>query len=221
MREACFNIFIGTNGVGKTMQQKKFLKLNKRNLILPANKLDKAWDEVSELKVLDKWVNDPNDYRGKRMQKEYYAKGLNTYKGSRKMYFDTDKKLMRKQFQDIVSNPENGFFNGGLFMDDYKNYLPSNGQIPSYFRQIFNDRRHRMLDIFMASHSLQDINAELLQFNPTIFLFKTTRPPNKSVLDKIANSKELISAYNRINKIATVGKSNNDKYYFEPFKPLM
>lgn len=211
-REAVLFILIGTNGVGKSFNLKKFLKVRNRNLIIPANKLDPAWDGVKELKVEHHWVTDPEDYNKKRKIKEYRVKDLKTFKGTRKIHFEIGNK---SQFEDIVSHPIKGFRDGSLFIDDYRNYLESNGTIPAHFRRIFNDRRHRKLDIFMASHSLQDINAELLQFNPTIILFKTTRPPNKSVLDKIENSDELMQVYKRVNHIA---KTQN-KYYCEQFKP--
>lgn len=211
-RIGAFYLFEGTNGTGKTTQMKKLLSANRRNLIVPANRLDTAWHGYKELKWAFKWVTDPNDFNGKRKIKKWYLPELNTFSGTRVLHIDEP-----WQFQ-FICETSTGIKNGGFFIDDYKNHIKSAGILPNYVRKLLGDRRHRMLDIFMASHSLQDINAEFMQFKPVLFMFNCTRPPNKSVLEKTQNSVELIKAYHHVREMNS--RLPDDKqHYFVKFNP--
>lgn len=208
---AKFKLFEGTNGTGKTTQMKKFLKANKRNLIIPANRFDTAWHGIPELTFKQTWLTDPDDYAQKRKVRKQYVEGLNTFTGTRVLYIDDP-----EQFKYIVST-RHGFRNGGIFIDDYKNHIKSAGILPSHVRQMLGDRRHREIDIFMASHSLQDINAEFMQFQPDIYIFYCTRPPSKSVFEKVPDPNLLQEAYEHV-KRENEALPQNQRHYFIEFK---
>lgn len=211
-RIGAFYIFSGTNGTGKTTQLKKLLTVNRRNLIIPANRLDSAWHGYKELEWKHRWVTDPNDYNGKKKIKKWYLPELNSFTGTRLLHIDEP-----WQFK-YICETSTGFTNGGLFIDDYKNHIKSAGILPNHVRRLLGDRRHRTIDLFIASHSLQDINAEFMQFKPTMFIFNVTRPPSKSVLEKTANSEELVNAYRHV--LAQNAKLPKDEqYYFVKFIP--
>jgi hypothetical protein len=213
MRLAKFMILSGTNGTGKSTVQKQLTKVNKRNLIIPANPYDKAWNKLPKIKAQYKFVPDPKDPKGKKQILRWYLPNMNKYSGTKVL----DTSLMvemdeepRKIFRYICLY----FVNGGLFVDDYKNYIHASGILPNYVTRLFRDRRHRGVDIFMASHSLQDINGEFLQFDPELLIFRVTRPINKTVRDKIENSRELDKIIARVKQ-----KSKTDPYYCERFRP--
>lgn len=217
-RQAFFYIFIGTNGVGKTHNAKKMFKTNKRMLVLPANKMDPAWQGYKPLKVERKVITDPNDVKQTRQIFKHYSKEMDRFKGVR-LFFPDQFDKQKKEFIDIVTDEQNGFNQGLLFVDDYKNYLGTKGSLPAYFRKIFNDRRHRGLDIILASHSLQDVNSDFIQFNPNIVLFKCPTPPNESVLKRMAKPQDLIDTWKRVNKVnQELEKRGKPPRYFEKFK---
>lgn len=196
-RTAKFVVFIGTNGTGKSTIMKKFLNFNRRNLIIPANSYDKAWDNIPELKVV--WIE---------AQKKYIIPEINTFQGTKKIII-YDPKIFK-----AVTDQYNGFKNGGLFMDDFKNYIPSKGSLPPDVNRLFSDRRHKMIDIFCATHSFQKINADLFDFSPTIFCFNTTRPLADYLVQKVGNFEGLKTVYDRVKL-----KAKQNPHYFEIFDP--
>jgi hypothetical protein len=215
-REAKFWIFIGTNGTGKTTTMKKFLVANKRNLILPANSIDKAWSGFTKIKPTNSFELDPNDFRGKRQLRVWRLPKMNSFTGDRVLDLSSIKEdADLKGLFACITNISKPFVNGGLFIDDFKNWIYTKGSLPFTVRKLFNDRRHRMLDIFMASHSFQDVNGDLIQFNPKFVIFKTTLPPNETVQKKIANFQELLDTIARVNRIA-----QTKPHYSELFTPI-
>jgi hypothetical protein len=66
---------------------------------------------------------------------------------------------------------------------------------------MFMSRRHKMLDIFMACHSPQDISGDLIKFNPDLIVFYTTSPPNDNTLNKVPNGQAFIATVQRVNGI--------------------
>jgi predicted ATPase len=224
MRKAAFDILFGTNGTGKTTVMKKLLAINSRNLILPANRLDKAWNEYPEINVqkilieVTKGKEDDFEYffkaRGEeamllqRRFKERLSKELQTFKGNKKIF------APHREIFNVIIHPEKGFVNGGLFIDDFKNHIPKNN-LPANVQSLFGDRRHKMLDIFMAAHSPTDMPPKLLDFQPTIYLFFTTsnfeRAENKYQEEIM---KRLQDAQVRVNKIAHP-KTGINPYHFE------
>jgi predicted ATPase len=216
-RKAVFNILFGTNGTGKTTILKRFLVANERNLILPANRLDEAWatdangnkipeiNTMALLKKVTRGQEDDFDYFFKakgaeaiKSQKAFFkelAREIGTFKGNRKIV-----SRHRRIFEAII-HPDRGFYNGGLYIDDFKNMIPSNNLTDSV-TSLFGDRRHRMLDIFMAAHSPTDMPPKLLDFQPNIFLFKTTsnfqRAENKyheSLMESLHKAQEMVNKH--------------------------
>lgn len=210
-RKAALCLFVGTNGTGKSTQMRRFTKVNDRNLIIPANKLDKAFDSISELKSqqLDVVIRG----KGKTPQELTVYPELNRFKGVRKV-FCQDSLDLHGIIESPDVDPRRSFLKGGIFFDDFKNYVQSRGVFPSVFRRLFSDRRHREVDIFIAAHSWQYINPELFSFEPTCFVFKVTQPVTKQIQDKVQNIDELIEIQTRVNE-----RSEKDPYYFEVFHP--
>ena len=198
-RKAEFIIMVGTNGTGKSTIMKKFLPMNERNLIIPANGLDEAWLEIPKLECKPVFIGKKIDH--------YEIPGLNSFRGTRQVVIYDEKMF------DAICHPENGYMNGGLFMDDFKNYIPTKGTLPANVNRLFSDRRHKMLDIFAATHSYQKINADMFDFEPTILQFKTTRPLTDYLSDKIMNFEELKVVFDRVNE-----KSEKNAHYFEIFE---
>mgnify|MGYP000486458396 CR=1 FL=1 len=215
-RKSEFFIEIGTNGVGKSYQMKKFQKINKRNLVLPSNKIDNTWDDNQELKIIEDWKKDPNDYNQKRMKKYFRVPKMQSFKGNKKIFLDFNSKTM---FADLFTHDLTSFKNGGLFIDDYKNLIKGHS-LKNEVRQLFDNRRHYMLDIFISTHSFQDLTSELLAFSPWFLIFYTTTPVNKNLLDKINNKKGLLDTIKKVNAMAKEDIAKGKKpYRYLPFKP--
>lgn len=209
-----FIIAIGTNGCGKTTFLKRFLSFNQRNLIIPASRLDDAWRMFPEQPIKMIPGKTKHDTR-------YEFPELLKFQGNRII------QLPNPTAFKFLCDQDQGFMNGGLFIDDFKNTIPSKGNLPGHVNRLFSDRRFKMLDIYMASHSFQKVNADLFDFNPKIILFCTTRPPVAHLKDKIANYDQLVETWERINARATTPDSEHlycpsgNKHYCELFNPSL
>lgn len=215
-RMALLECYVGTNGSGKTFQMKKNLPMNARNLILPSSRADKEWHGIKELKPVLKFRLDERDPRGQRRIPYYTIPDLATFRGNRVLHVEGQ---YAAEIFDAVIDPRTGFRDGALFMDDFKNYIPSQALLPGNVRTMFGNRRHRMLDIFMAAWTFQDINAEIIGFQPQWFVFNVTRPPSKAVEEKVDDFPGLLATYHRVrqhNAALPAGR----KWHFEPFPPL-
>lgn len=206
MRKAVLFAFVGSIGTGKSTTMKRMLELNKRNLIVPSNRFDSAWEGHAELKI-DVTVDEDPLFPG-RKRRFFRVPDMATFTGTRVLHIDDPAQL------EAITDERHGFKNGGLFMDDFRNYIPSKGTLPPHIATMFSGRRHRMLDIFMACHAFQDINMQLLQWGAELYIFRTTLPPNSSVEGKIAKWEELLAAVERVNRKAVASP-----YYFERFIP--
>lgn len=205
-RKAFLYLFIGTNGTGKSTRMKDLLHVNERNLVVPSNRLDTAWSEFPELKVRTIQEDDPMN-PGK-LRRVFRVDGINDFTGTRVLHIDDPRQLA------AITDELHGFRNGGLFIDDFRNRLPHKGDLPPHVAALLTGRRHRMVDIVLAAHSFQDMNLQLMQFEPELFIFRTTLPPNDAVEGKVAKWEELVSAANRVNTMA-----QSDRFYFEYFQP--
>lgn len=215
-RAAEFMIATGTNNTGKSTLFKGLLKVNARNLIIPANAFDPAWSGMPKIVPKSKFVDDPRDWRGKRKIRTWSIPGIHSFTGSKVLDIsevETDEDA-QSLFQ-FIANTNKGMRKGGLFVDDYRNWIYTKGSVPRWVRKMFNDRRHRELDIFMASHSFQDISGDLIQFSPTMIIFRTTLPPNESVAKKIINFPDMQATIDRVNKIGA--EKGPNPHYCEKF----
>lgn len=206
MRKAFLYLLIGTNGTGKTTQAKHLLQINERNLVLPSNRMDSAWDQYPELKVQVDLEPDPMN-PGKQ-RRVVYCPEMNTFKGTRVLHVTEPAML------GAVTDERLGFRNGFLFIDDFRNRMPHKGDLPAHVLELLTGRRHRMVDIALAMHSFQDMNLQLMQFQPELFIFRTTLPPNDAVEGKVADWQGLVAAANRVNE-----RARANPFYFEHFIP--
>jgi len=213
-RRAQLTFFIGTNGVGKSTAQKAFLAANARNLVWPASAMDRGWSEFEKIKPVKMVVEDPNSLPGKKKEKVVYRlKGINAYKGTRVV--DTSEMMDENLVIDCFKNSLsaiNGFKKGGLFIDDFKGLIKTQGTLPYEIRKLMNDMRHIEVDIFMATHGFREINFQFFQHNPTFYIFKSHSPPGKKVQDQYKDYPALMEAFNRVQD-----RSKKDHYYCEKF----
>lgn len=206
-RQAFFGILVGTNGTGKTTQLQKLLKVNERNLVLPSGPYDPAWSGYKTLK--DRIEYGPNVLDPKKTVTIPVIEGMGSFTGTRLVNVTN-----RAIFFDAVIDTNTGFRDGGLFMDDYRNYVLSKGTLRGAVSELFRARRHKRLDIFMACHGWEDVSRDLIAFNPTFFVFRTTLPPSQASVDKMANRDEFMKCIDRVNRI-----TQSNPYYFERFQP--
>ena len=136
--------------------------------------------------------------------------GLDSFTGSRVVHAE-DPATFR-----AICDQRTGYMRGSLFLDDFRNYVPSKGNLPGDVVAMFSSRRHRMLDLFLACHSFQDINIQLMQFNPTFVVGYVTVPPNDTSLAKMERADELQAVYERVRK---VNEAKGTRHYFEEFTP--
>ena len=213
-----FYILIGTNGTGKSTLLKKFISISKRCLIIPANRFDPAWDHIQEIPIgplVSKATNGTEDDidsffsrndKETRQQHQYFrtllSHQLNNFTGHRKI-FSTHPEIFR-----AVIHPEKGFINGSLVIDDFKNHVASNN-ISSAVRTLLSDRRHRMLDIFAATHGCNDVPPTMLNFGVKIFLFRTTGNFDRAG-DNFLDWNRITETQRRVNE-----KAKKEPHYYE------
>jgi len=94
-------------------------------------------------------------------------------------------------------------------VDDFKNYI-SDGQLPKAWQILLSSRRHRKIDIILAAHSPNRVNPAFFDFDPTLVLFKTTRPFTKQLQEKILNYDKLKELHERVNS-----KAETNPFYYE------
>lgn len=205
-RKAFLYLFVGTNGTGKTTRAKDLLGINERNLILPSNRLDTAWQGYPELAW--KVDHEPDPMNPGKQRRVIYCPEMATFTGTRVLHI-TEPAIMQ-----AVTDEVRGFRNGFLFVDDFRNRMPHKGDLPADVLQLLTGRRHRMVDIALAMHSFQDMNLQLMQFQPELFIFRTTLPPNDAVEGKVADWQGLVATANRVNE-----RARQDRFYFEHFVP--
>lgn len=212
-RQAEFLMLIGTNGTGKSTTFKKLLRVNSRNLVIPANEFDPAWKEFPKIKPKRTFVLDRDDPKGQRQKPSWKVPGLMTFTGT--VVLDISELETYEDCLNVfkaICNTKNGMRGGGLFIDDFKNWIATKGTLPRHVRSMFGDRRHREIDLFLATHSFQEINMDFIQFAPKLVVYKTTTAPNKSVEGKIGNYDALLKTIKRVNQ-----KAKTNKYYNEGF----
>lgn len=206
-REATFKLLIGTNGTGKSHVLKKFLPLNRRNLICFPNAKDSTWDSVQLIdidKLLAKATNntvyDFDSFFNTRSEKmlpmqqkfkKLLSNELQTFVGNRKI------RVKNPAIFKIIVDEDYGFFNGGLFLDDFKSCIPNNN-LPGYVRTLLDSRRHYMVDIFAATHAPKDIPPDFMSFNPDVYLFRTTGN-FETAKHKYLRFADLLTAQEKIN----------------------
>lgn len=222
-REAVLYIFIGEPGTGKSTMAQNFLSINARNLIVPSNMIEapRTWNNLPSLKPHRSFVLDPRDPKGKKQKLKWILPGSTTFQGNRIVDVSVfqDNAEMYEFLPSILdpNNPRNGYNNGGFFLDDTKNYVVSQGILPSSIANILRARRHLGIDFFFAVHRFQDINSEFYGFGAKLFVFATSTPPSPNAMEKISPScqADLLDTIDYVNK-----KARTDRHYWEPFDPV-
>jgi hypothetical protein len=218
-RIVLFNLFIGMNGSGKSHNMLKWLRLNDRNLILPASRADKQWKGVPELKPKVIFPVDKMDPSGTRRRAQFIIPGINDFTGNRVVHIEGSDEERAAIFHAVI-HPLHGFHNGGVFMDDSKRYIRTKGNLPGDVRDFFGDRRLHMNDIFLAAWQYQDVNADFFGFGGIqTFLFNVERAPNRNVLEKFPNEAEFMRVHQWVAAV-NAQLHKDTRWYYLPF-PLL
>lgn len=218
-RMVFFNLFIGMNGSGKSHNMLKWLRLNKRNLILPASRADKQWKGIPELTPKVVFVKDRMSPNPDARRAQWIIPGINNFEGNRVVHIEGSDQEREGIFNAII-HPQYGYHDGGMFMDDAKNYIRTKGNLPGHVRTFWGNRRLHMVDIFMAAWQFQDVNADFFGFGGLqMFVFNVERPPNRSVLEKAPDPEGLVRVYERV-RAKNAALPRDRRWYYEPFPPI-
>lgn len=213
-RKARLTFFIGTNGTGKSTAQKQFLAVNKRNLVFPSSSIDTIWDEFEKIVPEKRIIEDPKALPGKPKPKVVYRiPRINGYIGTR-VVDETgipDENDVIELMKSAI-NVKHGFKKGGLFLDDYKNLIKTNGTLGYELRKLLSIMRHIEVDIFLATHGFREVNYQFFQHDPTFYVFKSDSPPGDKVKKQYNRFDELMEVYDHVQ-----GMAETDPYYCAKF----
>lgn len=203
-RKARLTFFIGTNGTGKSTAQKQFLAVNKRNLVFPSSSIDTIWNEFEKIQPEKRVIEDPKALPGKVKQKVVYRiPNINAYTGTR--IVDESSIQSEDDVIDLMKSAisvKHGFKKGGLFLDDFKNLIKTNGTLGYELRKLLSIMRHIEVDIFMATHGFREINYQFFQHDPVFYIFKSDSPPGDKVKKQYGSYNELMEVYDEVQEMA-------------------
>jgi hypothetical protein len=156
-RDPEFAILIGTNGTGKSTLAKSFANYRERCLFVPSSENDNTFDEYPILAP---------------------GESLEDFRGERRTYFsseDSFKNFVDAQVRECL-----------IVLDDVKNYIPNRGPVLNKSLEILlRNRRHLMNDVVLIVHHPKDLHPDLLKFDPTLILFRTTGAYSPSLATKL------------------------------------
>lgn len=216
-RRAGLRFFCGENGTGKTTQMMKFLPLNARNLVFPASAYDKAWKDFPKIKPVRVVVEDKKTRPGYEKKKYVYRiPNINQFTGTRVIDMSDceDDDDVIDLFMSVIAE-RGGFLKGGLFVDDFKTYVKSDGILPLTLKKLAIGYRHRELDCYFACHSFNEINAKFLAHNAVIYIFKSDDAPTPTRLKRYHLRKEFMQYYDYVQEAA-----KSDIHAYLRFPPL-
>lgn len=107
---------------------------------------------------------------------------------------------------------KHGFKKGGLFLDDYKNLVKTNGTLGYELRKLLSIMRHIEVDVFMATHGFREVNYQFFQHDPVFYIFKSDSPPGDKVKKQYNRYNELMEVYDHVQQMA-----EKDPYYCAKF----
>lgn len=175
-------LLLGTNGTGKST----FLR----------NILDKAVHDKSKfgrVLVIPSNIDEPTfqDIPAIKINQ------INSFKGAAKiMCYEPE------HFKQVAIKYKVGV----LMSDDFRNYITQYQMLPEV-RQMFINRRHRKIDIYMACHGFTQSVPEMYNFLNAIVLFRTT--------DSIKRRKDSVPRYELMEKLVNEvnQKARENPYY--------
>jgi hypothetical protein len=206
-REASFRIFVATSGCGKTTDIKTLLTPKRRNLVVPSGRDDVAWHQFQPLE----WqvIQAPDPWRPGKMMPKVIVPELDTFTGTRVLHVDGKQRIF-----DALIDPVDGYRGGRLVMDDFRNYVFSGGQLRNEVATFFRNRRHKMLDLFLACHSIEDVSRQILALNPRIIVGYTTTMPTDTSIAKVPNGQLLLDTMQKVNSI-NLARPEGQRFYKE------
>jgi hypothetical protein len=219
-RKGIFMAGIGVPGSGKSTLMKTFLKINKRNLILPANMMDAAqtYPSLPRVNPMHRVDIDPLIIARNNKVLTFYLPNVRDFRGTQVVNVDVfdDQKHKESFFKSLGNTNKKQFMftDGGLFVDDARNYIATKGSLPQSLQTFFASRRHLMLDIFFSFHGFNDINVDLIKLGMRFMVFRTDLPPSDAVMDKIALKEDLLKCISIVNE-----KSKRNPHFYMPFDP--
>lgn len=221
-REGEYCFLVGTQNVGKTDLIRDLMEANARNLVVPASRAEDSYSDIEEIDWREIWTaatntlhyEAPSIMRSEKSEaiklkiRFAYELGceLAAFEGKRKIFIDPDTRYI---FEAIVSL-DFGFKNGGLFFDDYKNYIPSNN-LPAYVPNLVTNRRTSRLDLYFACHSVANIAPKFFDYNPSLILFYTTTdldPTDRRMSKRLFNRVQ--EAKTEVDRISLEGQKEGD-----------
>jgi len=219
-------VVCGVPGTGKTtFAIDHLLPLNRRNLVFPANRLDKAWEgfrmlnwenvlkRTAQLSKRDVKLLERDRYRDQRDR--FFTEMGKAFWRIRGTVICPASVNERVVFQSALDQ-DDGFKKGMLFVDDFTTFCPD-GKLPSDMKVLISEMRHRELDIVLAAHNPHFVPPRVFGYNPKIIIFKTSMP-FKNVYDKGVWSKEqwqhAEEVRERVNRVAALGERHGDARQF-------
>lgn len=215
---------LGVPGTGKTtFVRTKIMPVHKRNLVIPANRYDKAWFGMPKINVeaivkrlFKGTVNMRSLNELKRASKSedrlklYQAigKAFQKIQGDVLLVVDSKTDILF----DIAIDDVYGFKGGGLIIDDFTNRI-SQGKLREDVGELFASVRHRQLDIVLCAHGPALIPPRSFEYNCDIVLFKTSssfeRVRKKDVWDEETFEK-VEKVRRHVNYVAGQARENDD-----------
>lgn len=228
-RKAKLIVMCGVPGTGKTtFAIENLLPINRRNLIFPANRLDKAWAgyrmlnwenvlrRTANLSKRDVKLLERDKYRGQR--DKFFTEMGNAFWRVRGTVICPASANELPVFRSALDQ-DDGFKKGMLFVDDFTTFCLE-GKLPNDMKVLISEMRHRELDIVLAAHNPDFVPPRVFGYNPKLIIFQTSTP-FKKVYDKGVWSKEqwqqAEAVRERVNRIAALGEKYDDhrKFYCE------
>lgn len=181
-RDAKQIIVLGFNGTGKTTLLRelieKAIKAGRRALIIVPDLND--WRDIEEIEPDPKLL--------------------------RKGGFEGVHKILFMGIQETLIPVAEYYFDGLLFFDDCRSYLPAN--TPMSLKNLFIRRRQKMLDVFLIAHGFTDIPPQYYTNTSDYILFFTN--------DEIELRRKYIKNYEVIKKIVDqVNKKAQKDYHYK------
>lgn len=233
-----YNIYTGVRKSGKSAAMLKFAELNERNLFVPPNRAEDTFDfapEINVYSILDtisqgRFYDFDLFFASKhkdilplhRAFTMAISEELRFKKGNRRIYIEHPEIFSiissRAPFNSKIPKIPIGFSHGGVFFDDFKDYIGSNNP-PDNVRKLIRSGRHYWLDLFFACHGPSDIPPVFLNWEPKIYIFRTSGQFNTD--GRFTRLPELEEIQKRVNHITNPhrpGYKPEDQYYCEIFK---